>query len=234
MIRLLCLSDIHDNTRAVELLCAAEEARHDAVVVAGDMGSATATETLGRLVDRFRCPVLYVLGNWDARLPYGDLVPGAHHLHGAPVRLRGMAIAGFSGCAANWGRNPIAAAVRAEFGVAPGDARRVPDAARRAALREADRRIVAANVAMVAESAPAVVVAHERVFRLRERVPAARLHLFGHVHGFRHTSKGALDNVNVSSLDWPRPGPEQPERAGYAVIEVAGDGTLAAEARRLG
>lgn len=216
--RLLCLSDVHNNVRAAEALCRAEAAsRFDAVVVAGDMGSETAAGTLGALVAAFRCRVLYVFGNWDARLPYAPpLAEGARHLHEGAVALGGFAVAGFSGCAANWGRNPFALEARAEG---------LP-------RRELDRRVAAQSLARAARQAeeaapgaPVVLVAHERVFRLAERLPAARLHLFGHVHGFRHTAKGGLHNVNVSSLDRPH--------LSYAAIELGDREVLSVERRTL-
>jgi predicted phosphodiesterase len=82
--RFLLVSDIHGNVTAVRKLRAMETNRFDAVVVAGDIGSKGAAETMGVLAS-FECPVLYVYGNWDRDLAYdANFGADCHHLHLAP------------------------------------------------------------------------------------------------------------------------------------------------------
>ncbi|WP_026784629.1 metallophosphoesterase family protein [Pleomorphomonas koreensis] len=105
--RFLLVSDIHDNVTAVHQLRNLEQNRFDAIVVAGDIGSKTAAETLG-LLATFACPVLYVYGNWDYRLGYDEnFGVGCHHLHLASFACGPLSFIGFSGCPTHWGRNPI-------------------------------------------------------------------------------------------------------------------------------
>jgi predicted phosphodiesterase len=67
--RLLAFSDIHHNLAAVRKLRASEANSFDAIVVAGDIGSESAEEFF-KILSTFKCPVLYVFGNWDHELGY--------------------------------------------------------------------------------------------------------------------------------------------------------------------
>lgn len=104
--RFLLLSDIHNNLRAVEKMRAQESNRFDALIVAGDIGSDSAHQIFDVLAT-FKCPVLYVYGNWDHKLGYdtsfGEV---CHHLHLSPFTSGPITFAGFSGCTAGWGQNP--------------------------------------------------------------------------------------------------------------------------------
>lgn len=108
LMRFLLLSDIHNNLLAVEKMRAQEPNSFDALVVAGDIGSDSAHQIFDVLAT-FKCPVLYVYGNWDHKLSYdasfGDV---CHHLHLSPFELSPITFAGFSGCPAGWGQNPEA------------------------------------------------------------------------------------------------------------------------------
>ena len=91
-----------------------------------------------------------------------------------------------------------------------------------------------------------VLVTHERQFRVHEDMPNARLHLFGHRHGFKHTAHKGVQYVNVSALDQllmlvpkgeePYGAPSEIMRkvnAGtYAVIEMSGRGDVKVECRK--
>lgn len=106
--RLLLLSDIHDNLSAVQKMRAQEANSFDALVVAGDIGSHNTQQIFDVLVT-FGCPVLYVYGNWDHKLSYDAFYGDAcHHLHLAPFESGPITFAGFSGCTVNWGQNPEA------------------------------------------------------------------------------------------------------------------------------
>jgi Calcineurin-like phosphoesterase superfamily domain len=119
MIRILALSDIHNNVDCVRLLRGQESNDYDVVLVAGDMGSESAREIL-QICSTFRCPVLYIYGNWDNELDYNaSFFDNCTHLHRKIVSIDGHSFAGFSGCSAHWGRNPLAfevyAAVDAKY-----------------------------------------------------------------------------------------------------------------------
>ena len=65
--RLLAISDIHNNVACVRKLRGQESNDFDAIVLAGDIGGDRATEIF-KVLKTFRCPILYVHGNWDHRL----------------------------------------------------------------------------------------------------------------------------------------------------------------------
>jgi len=67
--RLLAFSDIHNNLVAVPKLRAFEKNSFDAIVVAGDIGNESAADFF-KILATFKCPVLYVYGNWDDELGY--------------------------------------------------------------------------------------------------------------------------------------------------------------------
>jgi hypothetical protein len=105
---------MHGNIAAVRQMRAVESNEFDAVIVAGDIGSASASAIL-EILATFECPVLYVYGNRDIELEYNhDFGPARHHLHLAPLQIGDWAIVGFSGCPTAWGKNPIAARFRGE------------------------------------------------------------------------------------------------------------------------
>ncbi len=106
--KILALSDIHNNVAAVRKLRHQENNIFDAVIVAGDIGSEAADENF-EVLSTFKCKILYVYGNWDSTLKY-DRTFGEYciHLHTNMVEIDDIAITGFSGCDTKWGRNPIA------------------------------------------------------------------------------------------------------------------------------
>jgi predicted phosphodiesterase len=113
--KLLACSDIHDNLDAVRALRAAETNDFDAVVVAGDIGNRTADEFF-EILGTFACPVFHVYGNWDDELEYGPRFGRlSTQLHMNVADAGPMAITGFSGCPAHWGKNPIAQQLRSEL-----------------------------------------------------------------------------------------------------------------------
>ncbi len=118
--RILAISDIHENVDAVRLLRKRENNRFDVIVVAGDigdggMGVSSPQEILG-ILESFACPVLYVYGNWDHRLAYDQSFGAAcKHIHLNPVRCGEYSFVGFSGLPTNWGRNPIAEIIYQEI-----------------------------------------------------------------------------------------------------------------------
>ena len=74
----------------------------DAVVVAGDIGSACAPEFF-KILTTFKCPVLYVYGNWDRELGYNVAFGHNCHLIHSNIRMIGnICFTGFSGCPTHW------------------------------------------------------------------------------------------------------------------------------------
>jgi hypothetical protein len=106
--KLLALSDIHNNLIVARKMRAQEKNVFDAIVVAGDIGDSSA-EHLFNILKSFKCPIMYVYGNWDASLDYRhSFGKSAQHLHHRAIKNSGFVFVGYSGCDANWGNNPIA------------------------------------------------------------------------------------------------------------------------------
>jgi len=222
--RLLAISDIHNNLVAVRRLRALERNDFDAIVVAGDLGNAAATRVL-EILASFKCPVLYVYGNWDHALDYVSApLPDFHLIHQDVVTLSGYHFSGFSGCPTQWGKNPIAR----KLADAP-DRRERALQLNREGLRKMLKRAAT-------DPRKAIIVTHERLGRLSDIAPHTLLHLFGHVHGFADTAIQDTRFVNVSVLDRqvsarPRDKPHAGQtdirnfNAGnYVKIELAPDG----------
>ncbi len=65
--KILAIADIHNNVACVRKLRAQELNDYDAIAIAGDIGTHGATEIF-EILTTFKCPIVYVHGNWD-RLP---------------------------------------------------------------------------------------------------------------------------------------------------------------------
>src|SRR5262249_42534979 len=65
--KILGISDIHNNLACVRKLRAQETNEYDVIAVAGDIGTRAAGEIFATLAS-FECPIVYVHGNWD-RMP---------------------------------------------------------------------------------------------------------------------------------------------------------------------
>jgi predicted phosphodiesterase len=184
--KILAVSDIHGNVRAVRQVRARERNEFDAVVVAGDIGSGETAAILGILAS-FECPVLYVYGNWDHNSEYDkSFGHDCHHLHLTPWRVQDVTFIGYSGVDANWGRNPFALS------------RRCADVGR------ANRRALARAIAKCGYDAQSmIVVTHDRLYRTAADMPDIPLFLFGHRHGFYDREFKGSRFVNVSVLDRP-------------------------------
>jgi predicted phosphodiesterase len=200
--RLLAFSDIHHNLGAVRKLRASETNSFDAVVVAGDIGSESASEFF-RILSTFKCPVFYVLGNWDHELSYSKVyADNCHLIHSSVVTIGEFHFAGFSGCPTNWGENPIA--------------RRILTKAKKAdsvQFRLAKNSILKLNRARLrkvigdasVDPRKCVVITHERLSRLSEEIPGTLLHLFGHIHRYSDKIYKGTRYIDVAALDRPIP-----------------------------
>jgi predicted phosphodiesterase len=224
--RLLAFSDIHHNLVAVRKLRAAERNSFDAIVVAGDIGNESAADFF-KILAAFKCPVLYVYGNWDNDLGYGAAFGNdCHLLQSNVITIGDISFTGFSGCPTNWGRNPIFLKLRRQIeaenkGFADARNRGIrPDIETRGTtayqkfelrLRSAGSEALRLNRERLANAVKrakvdrrnCVVVTHERLSRLSEEVPGALLHLFGHLHRFSESTHQGTTYVNVAALDRP-------------------------------
>jgi predicted phosphodiesterase len=224
--RLLAFSDIHNNLVAVRKLRALEKNTFDAIIVAGDIGNASAADCF-RILATFKCPVVYVYGNWDHELSYKRCFePGCHLLQSNVVTIGNIHFTGFSGCPTNWGKNPIARKIRRGIetenqGVVNALAHRKTPAGEfrrtkayqsyQLQLRSAENEVLKLNRESISKALrkagidprKCVVVTHERLARLSEQVPGVLLHLFGHLHKFSERTFKATKYVNVAALDRP-------------------------------
>ncbi|HMF68846.1 MAG TPA: metallophosphoesterase family protein [Phyllobacterium sp.] len=233
--RLLAFSDIHNNLVAVRKLRALEKNSFDVIIVAGDIGNESAADFF-RILATFKCPVMYVYGNWDNELGYKT--PFGRHCHliqSNVTTIGNLSFTGFSGCPTNWGKNPIFQKLcrRVER-----DNRGVVDAlkdrttwthnirrtkaylkyalelqsARNEALKLNRESICKAVKNAEVDPLKCVIITHERLTRLSDEIPGAWLHLFGHLHTFSERTFKTTKYVNVAALDRPvsvRPRAEQ-------------------------
>ena len=224
--RLLAFSDIHHNLVAVRKLRALEKNTFDAIVVAGDIGNASAADCF-KILATFKCPVVYVYGNWDHELSYKHCFePGCQLLQSNVVTIGKINFTGFSGCPTNWGKNPIARKIHRRIEI---ENRAVVGALRRRTtpageirrtkayqsyelqLQSAENEVLKLNRESISRAlgragidpGKCVVVTHERLARLSEEIPGVLLHLFGHLHKFSERTFKATKYVNVAALDRP-------------------------------
>jgi hypothetical protein len=206
--KLLAFSDIHHNLVAVRKLRALEKNSFDAIIVAGDIGSESAADFF-KILATFKCPVMYVYGNWDNKLDYKtSFGHHCHLIHSNVITIGNISFTGFSGCPTHWGKNPIV-----RNGTKPAYRIRRTKAYQKYALqlqsagnealklnRESIRKAV-----KKAEIDPrrCVIITHQRLTRLSEELPGALLHLFGHLHTFSEHTFKTTKYVNVAALDRP-------------------------------
>jgi Icc-related predicted phosphoesterase len=105
--RLLVLSDIHDNIEHIQLLRAQVQNVYDAVIVAGDIGNSIVQEFYS-ILDSFECPAFCVYGNWDHDQEYRSVLSQRCKLVHHTIETIGQyVLSGFSGSPTSWGRNPF-------------------------------------------------------------------------------------------------------------------------------
>jgi predicted phosphodiesterase len=224
--RLLAFSDIHHNLVAVRKLRAWEKNSFDAIVVAGDIGSESAADFF-KILATFKCPVMYVYGNWDSELSYRtSFGRHCHLIQSNVVTIGGISFTGFSGCPTHWGKNPIARKRYRQVeienkkmvdalkkGDAPANRIRRTKACQKYALQyqSAGNEILELNRKSIGKAVrnakidprKCVVITHERLPRLSEEIPGVLLHLFGHLHTFSEHTFKTTKYVNVAALDRP-------------------------------
>ncbi len=205
--RLLAISDIHNNVGCVRKLREQEANRFDGLVVAGDVGRQRAAEVLP-ILKTFGCPIVFVNGNWDDG---GEAAPlRGRWLKSAHLRVVRVGELNFMGYSYTPSGVSVAQLPR----------RSKYTAECRAALRDlVNRRRL--------DLRDCVLVTHDRAAHLRATFPGLLMHLYGHVHSYQHFERDGTTYVNISALDRScavrsaSGGPVRYVNAGnYAVITV--------------
>jgi len=221
--RLLAISDIHNNVACVRKLRAQESNDFDVIAVAGDIGGDRATEIF-KVLKTLKCPIVYIFGNWDHRLARSRSFGRRCHLvHLNVVKIGSLTFTGFS---------------------FPGSLSKLSYAqySKRCQLTIL-KRLAGAEV----DLSRTVLVTHDRATHLAERFPNLLLHLYGHIHTFDVFRRGATTYVNLSALDriravLPKPLSCAPPRwsevrhtnvGNYSVINVGQKGEISVECRIL-
>ena len=205
--RILAISDIHNNVACVRKLRAQEKNDYDVVAIPGDIGTHRSAEIFDTLKS-FGCPIVYIHGNWDRPqdVKFGR---SAHLVHLRVFKVGKFAFVGYSF------DGPPTAGCDDAAGYA-GYARMC-----RAAVRDAIR------VSGV-DLARCILLAHDRATHLDREFPELLLHLYGHVHTFDVRERAGTTFVNTSALDRVLPVASKRDRTkiryanagNYAVIEV--------------
>src|SRR5262245_6758401 len=183
--RLLAFSDLHNNVACVRKLRAQEPNDFDAIAIAGDIGSHRAPEIF-EVLSSFKCPIVYVYGNWDRRLSLErSFGRNCHLIHLNAVKLGGLTFTGFS----------------YPRGIDPVSGRGARDMSN-AQYAERCRKLVAQLLSdSGADLRRTIIMSHDRTPRLAETFPGLLLHLYGHVHRYEVVQRGATTYVNTSALD---------------------------------
>jgi predicted phosphodiesterase len=190
--RLLAFSDIHNNLVAVRKLRAFEKNSFDAIVVAGDIGNESAADFF-KILATFKCPVLYVYGNWDDELGYkASFGDHCFLMQSNVITIDNISFTGFSGCPTNWGKNPFYRKCARQARLDENEVLKLN--------RESIRKVLKKGKI---DPRKCVIISHERLRRLSEEVPGALLHLFGHLHTFSDQTFKTTRYVNVAALDRP-------------------------------
>jgi len=218
--KILAISDIHNNLACVRKLRAQEANEYDVIAVAGDIGTRAAGEIFATLAS-FECPIVYVHGNWDRMPDDAKFGAGAHLVHLEAAKVGSLTFVGYSFHAPlpRWGQ----LSGTAEYG-------RRCRALLRAALRKSSTDLQRC-----------VLLAHDRARHLDREFPNLLLHIYGHVHTFEVLRRGTTTYVNAAALDRMLPVARKHDRkrlrhvnaGNYAVINVGGGGKLSVECRLL-
>jgi predicted phosphodiesterase len=218
--KILAISDIHNNLACVQKLRAQEANEYDVIVVAGDIGTRAAGGIFATLAS-FACPIVYVHGNWDRMPDDAKFGAGAHLVHLETVKVGSLTFAGYSFHGPLPRRRELSGT--AEYG-------RRCRALLRAALRKSGTDL-----------RRCVLLTHDRARHLDHDFPNLLLHIYGHVHTFEVLRRGTTTYVNVSALDRMLPVARKHDRkrlrhvnaGNYAVINVGRGGKVSVECRLL-
>jgi len=221
--RILAISDLHNNVACIQKLRAQEDNNFNVIALAGDIGSHRADEIFN-VLKTFKCPVVYVYGNWDHRLTRSlSFGRKCHLIHLNLVRIGPLTFTGFSLPRPNSNLTPAQYSERCHLTIL--------------------KRLAEAKI----DLSRTVLMTHARATHLEKRFPNLLLHLYGHIHTFDVFRRGATTYVNLSALDriravLPRPSISAPARlsdirhtnvGNYAVIEIGPAGEISVECRIL-
>jgi predicted phosphodiesterase len=221
--RILAISDIHNNVACVSKLRVQEHNDFDVIVIAGDIGSYRAQEIF-KILKTFKCPILYVYGNWDHRLARTmSFGKQCHLVHLNLIRIGSLTFTGF-------------------FYPSPRSQLTYTQHSRRC-LSVLSKRLAAARI----DPTRTVFISHERTGHLAAQLPNLLLHVYGHIHSFDVFRRGHTTYVNSSALDRIRaavPKTLKTTRArladmrhtnvgNYCVIELSQKGDMTVECRLL-
>jgi len=225
--RILAISDIHNNVVCVGKLRAQEKNNFDVIAIAGDIGDHRAEEIFA-ILKTFGCPIVYIYGNWDGRLSRNKSF-GKHcyFVDLEIVRIGSLYFTGFS---------------------FRGKGRRYPfrnaDGMSDAGYARACATVLARRIAEIGvDPRNLVVMSHDKATRLSTWCPDLLLHLYGHRHTFDVRQKAETTYVNVSALDRmlaviPKDGQAsqygtQANAGNYVVIKVSQQRKVTVECRLL-
>jgi Icc-related predicted phosphoesterase len=219
--KILAISDIHNNVACVRKLRAQETNDYAVIAIPGDIGSDRAAEIFGTL-RTFKCPIVYVHGNWDRMSEDAKFGARTHLVHLKVVKVGRLAFAGYSFS------GPLPK---------PLD--------RAASYAEYTRRCRSLLSAAIRKSGVdlrrCVLMTHDRATHLDREFPNLLLHIYGHIHTFDVLQRAGTTYVNTSALDRILPVALKRDmkrlryvNAGnYAVIEVDKNGKISVECRIL-
>lgn len=219
--RILALSDLHNNVACVKKLRAQESNDYDVIAMPGDIGTHRAGEIFETL-STFKCPIVYVHGNWDRMPEDSNFGRRAHLIHLNVVKIGKLAFTGYS-----------------FMGSLPP---RLGDVGTYAEYTRTCRALISKAVsAAKVDLRRCVLLAHDRATHLAREFPGLLLHLYGHVHTFEVLQRAETTYVNTSALDRILPVVSKRNRksvrhvnaGNYAVIEIAGDDKVSVECRIL-
>ncbi len=219
VMKILAIADIHNNVASVRKLRAQEANGYDVIAIAGDIGTHGATEIF-EILTTFKCPIVYVHGNWDRMPEDAKFGARAHLVHLQVVKFAGLAFAGYSF------RGPPPQ----RLGHGSAEYAEQCRSLLRAAIRKSG-----------VDLQRCVLMTHDRARHLDRDFPNLLLHIYGHVHTFDVRQRGATTYVNASALDrmLPVAGKHSGKQlryvnaGNYAVIDVGKNGKVSVECRLL-
>jgi predicted phosphodiesterase len=162
--RILAISDMHNNVTCVRKLRAQESNDYDVIAIPGDIGSHRAAEIFETL-KTFECPIVCIRGNWDHMPEDARFGQQVHFAHLKIVKVGKLAFTGYS----------FSGSLPNSLGTTANDADygRKCRALLAAAIRDAG-----------VDLRRCVLMAHDRAAHLDREFPNLLLHLYGHVHTF--------------------------------------------------
>jgi predicted phosphodiesterase len=179
--KILAISDIHNNVACVRKLRAQESNNYDVIAIPGDIGTYRAAEIFQTL-RTFKCPIVYVHGNWDRMPEDAEFGARTHLIHLKVVKIGRLAFAGYSF------NGPLP--------------KPLDRAAGYAVYTRRCRSLVSAAIRKSGvDLRRCVLMTYDRATHLDREFPNLLLHIYGHIHTFEVLQRGGTTYVNTSALD---------------------------------